>query len=272
MQLFKSLLTIALATAGMGLLPSTAKAISLSYLNTDQAFKDLNPDLLFVAEGRIGGNTTYELDLHDDTNGFSVQTQADTSNGDYWQNGEASLFSLDYDADTHQVTYNVAGQTLSYDYSDKFTQGVTDIFVRTRANDANTKAEVRNLSLTDASGTTYDIDGTSEIECTLSPRCTTWRIGDNGTVEDVEGGVQYLRISDFLGSFSLTGESLFSWMGDAPTQSKLAYQVKVGSVEGSSSASSSDLESVPEPATLLGLALAGGAMATLKRDRRRETA
>ncbi len=29
---------------------------------------------------------------------------------------------------------------------------------------------------------------------------------------------------------------------------------------------------LPEPATLLGLALAGGAMAMLKRDRRRETA
>jgi hypothetical protein len=263
----KTLIGLFVVTLGILSAPTHAKAISLSYLETDQAFKDLNVDLLFVAEGRIGGSTTYELDLHDDTGStnFAVQQQQELTSSNYWQSGRVDAFTLAYDALTKIVTYKVGNKTLTYDYTSKFTQGVTDIFVRTRANNTNSSMTVKDLLLKDASGT-KSIAETSSVSCTLSPNCTTWYKDANGNIfEDVKGGVQYLRIGDVSGSFSLTGNSIMSWTGKTPTQSNLAYQIKVGTTDDWK-----NQQSVPEPSATLGLTLGAIALG-LKTRRRRQS-
>jgi hypothetical protein len=263
----KTIIGFFVATLGILSAPANAKAISLSYLETDQAFKDLNVDLLFVAEGRIGGSTTYELDLHDDTGStnFAVQQQQELTSSNYWQSGRVDAFTLAYDALTKIVTYKVGNKTLAYDYTSKFTQGVTDIFVRTRANNTNSSMTVKDLLLKDASGT-KSIAETSSVSCTLSPNCTTWYKDANGNIfENVKGGVQYLRIGDVSGSFSLTGNSIMSWTGKTPTQSNLAYQIKVGTTD-----EWKNQQSVPEPSATLGLTLGAIALG-LKTRRRRQS-
>ncbi|MBD2087399.1 PEP-CTERM sorting domain-containing protein [Coleofasciculus sp. FACHB-542] len=269
MAIRKTLIGLFVATLGILSAPADAKAISLSYLETDQAFKNLNVDLLFVAEGRIGSsnNSTYELDLHDDTGStnFAVQKQQELTGSNFWQSGRVDAFTLAYDALTKIVTYKVGNQTLAYDYTSKFTQGVTDIFVRTRANNTNSSMTVKDLLLKDASGT-KSIAETSSVSCTLSPNCTTWYKDANGNIfEDVKGGVQYLRIGDVSGSFSLTGNSIMSWTGKIPTQSNLAYQIKVGTTDDWK-----NQQSVPEPSATLGLTLGAIALG-LKTRRRRQS-
>lgn len=58
-----------------------------------------------------------------------------------------------------------------------------------------------------------------------------------------------------------------SWLGEAPTQSRLAYQIKVGT----SKDGSVQPEDVPEPGTVLALVVGAGALG-LTRRRREETA
>ena len=74
-----------------------------------------------------------------------------------------------------------------------------------------------------------------------------------------ERDVDYLKISDVEGSFTLTGKQTIQFTGDYPRESRLAAQIKVGNF--------SDPESVPEPMTMLGTVVALGAGYRLKRRR-----
>ncbi len=82
------------------------------------------------------------------------------------------------------------------------------------------------------------------------------------TANATENTYDYLRIRGVSNSFTLTGLSTFVWIGSAPTQSKLAYQIKA--------VTTTDSTSVPEPSATLGLSLGAIALA-LKTRRQKQT-
>jgi hypothetical protein len=59
-------------------------------------------------------------------------------------------------------------------------------------------------------------------------------VGD-GSSCDAVSGVDYLRIEggDLATGFALTGTAVLQWTGTAPTQSRLAFQIKVGTTGSS---------------------------------------
>jgi hypothetical protein len=235
MNLSKNLFSLTVATLGLLALPSAARAFSLSAVDNDYDFNALNPNLSFVAEGRFGNNARngdYELDIHgvDTSNPTRTQDQANFT----WTNGLLTEFSLTFDALTRAVTYIVGGQTLNATAN---SNPINDIFIRTRAATADTSILLSNLFLNGV-----DLLGSS--------------LADNA-----DDGVEYLRISGVSDSFTLTGTSLMSWTdSNMPRNSRLAYQIKVGSADGGA-------EAVPEPVSILGLALGGSGLAMMRRKR-----
>lgn len=169
---------------------------------TDQQMLQLMPDseLSFTAEGRIGdraGAATFELDL-------GRTTAAPSQTAQYgWQGGATEPFSISYDSFLNTVTYTLGGVTLSY-RPDRF---FSDVFVRTRAIAGGAVATVNDLVL---NGTA--VAGISQAA------------GPDAT--------DILRISgaDLYDGFSLTGTAVLMWLTPVPTQSQLAFQVKVGAV------------------------------------------
>jgi hypothetical protein len=233
----KSLYTVALTTLGLGLFSSSASAISLSFVDHDNDFNALNPELAFVAEGRIGNNAmngTHELNFHgiNPANPTATSDQADF----VWDNGTETDFELTYNALTGAVTYTVNGTTLNATANDN---AVNDIFLRVRATQADTSILLDNLFL----------DGEA--------------IGDSLSVTGGGAwaeGMEYLRISDFTGDFKLTGTSTMTWGDTRPNNSNLAYQIKVGTADGGS-----EPEPVPEPVSSLGLLLGAAGLVLSRR-------
>ncbi len=169
---------------------------------TDYLMLQLMPEseLSFTGEGRIGdrgGAATFELDLGRTTAAPSQTAQYD------WQSGVAERFSLSYDAFMNRVTYTLGGVTLTYQ-PDRF---FNDVFVRTRATQGGTVAVVQDLVL----------EGVAVAEASQA-------MGPNAT--------DILRISggSLHDGFTLTGTAVLTWQAPAPTQSNLAFQIKVGAV------------------------------------------
>lgn len=207
------------------------------HLNGEQAFQDLGVTPAWAAESRIGVErpSDYEIDIHNSD--FTDVTHKEFS----WVNGEEYDFSLAFDGS--QLIYDVAGVTVSK----TVTQGnFSDLLIRTTARQTGNSAEVKNLFLSDANGSDA-INATSFFGCEDTNGCNYWNSS------------QYLQISDVSGPFTLTGTSVFSWEGDRPTRSNLAYQIKL--VEGD------DSQPVPEPASILGLGLIAAGASQLKRRR-----
>ena len=191
------------------LVSSGVFAISTTHLATDAALLELISDTIFVAEGRIGdlgGAATFELDL-------GQSTAAPYTTAQYpWVSGAVEPFTLTYDCGTGLVTFVLGGKTLTY---------VTpfpmfgDIFIRTRAVDADRSVIVQNLVL--------DGENVGDVSSAVGPGLDIlW----------ISGGV----LSD---GFTLTGAATLSWVGAPPTQSRLAFQIKVAKlavvgVDGSS--------------------------------------
>ncbi len=210
-------------------LVTPAQAFQLSHLESDAEFLSLVQDIAFVGEGRIGDNgtnRTFELNIHEDDPGNILP--GDSANF-VWTNGQAQAFSLSYDQATKLVTYTVGTVTLDYTADDPF----TDIFIRTRAS-STSSLTVNNLVLNGVA------------------------LGDSSsTVNDPER-LDYLRISGLSGGdFTLTGNSIMDWTGSTPTNSNLAYQIKVATA-------------VPEPSTVLGLLSVTALGAFFKRKQKRQ--
>lgn len=225
-NLGKSLLLLAATTVGLLSLPSVASAFTVTRQPdtfTDNSFRNLLSSgqftEKFVAETRGGNglpNGTREL-------GINTATGTPVAQGQFaWINGKAEDFILEYTGS--KVNYTVGGQLLS---SEAFSGPVTDIFLRTRAENGSI------MFLSD-----LFLNGTS-----LGSLAST---GAGGT------DVDYLTISQLSGGFTLTGKSTMTWTGSIPTESKLAYQIKVGT---------SPTQSVPEPGTVAALLLTGIAAA-----------
>ncbi|NJR16478.1 MAG: PEP-CTERM sorting domain-containing protein [Calothrix sp. CSU_2_0] len=201
----KSLIVFGLAAIGLISAPSSASAFTI--VNTpgfgDTAFEQLRTDgkftELFVAEGRIGNNAnngTHEIDILEDTKkSFIPVAKGDRT----WVNGGLVDFSLIYDGS--KVTYKVDNQTL---ISQQFSGGVTDIFLRTNASLVGSKTSLKNLFF----------NGTS--------------IGNLESSAVTARDTDYLQISQVTAPFTLTGKSSFSWTGARPSNSNLAFQIKVG--------------------------------------------
>jgi hypothetical protein len=154
-------------------------------------------NIAFVAEGRIGdrgGVATFELDLGDDTGNPYTTAQYP------WQSGVAEPFTVAYDKLTNVVTFTLGGKTLSYSPGVAF----KEFFVRTRATELNTAIQVYDLVLNG--------QPLGDVSSATGP------------------GLDILAVSgvDLFQGFTLTGTAVMTWTGTAPTQSRLAFQVKVG--------------------------------------------
>jgi len=155
-------------------------------------------DTLFVGEGRIGDGwsaATFEIDLGGDTGSPASTAQYG------WPNGSAVSWTLTYDHTTDLVTFTVDGITLNYTTP---LDGFSDIFVRTRAVNLESEILVDDMVL----------DGEA--------------VGDQSNA--VGDGLDILWISGgtLFDGFTMTGRTTMSWTGDIPTQSRLAFQLKVG--------------------------------------------
>lgn len=176
-----------------------------------------------VTEGRIGNNAmsgTWEMAIWQQGGVGTPQTTAQKA----WTNGADVGFTLAYDG-VDTITYTIGGTSISWN---NLAGPFTDIFIRTRS------ATDSSVSLTD-----LDLDGFS--------------IGNLSSSGN--GVVNYLRIqnnSANFGAFTLTGTQNFSWTGAQPSNSALAYQIKLTNV-------------IPEPATLA--LVAAGGLVLLRRRR-----
>jgi len=179
------------------LLSVNAFSLTTKHLSTDAELLALISDTLFVAEGRIGdlgGAATFELDL-------GQSTAAPNTSAQYgWVNGQVEPFTLTYNNVTKIVTFALGGRSLAY--TTPFPM-FGDVFVRTRAVDSGREIVVQNLVL----------DGQSVGDVSHA-------VGDGLDILWISGG----SLSD---GFTLTGTATLSWTGAPPTQSRLAFQIKV---------------------------------------------
>lgn len=202
-----------------------AEVVTETY-DSDAVFSNLGFAETFVAEGRIGdqgGAATFERKLWENTS-------TPGNEGQYtWPNGTPVDFTLSYDQGTNEVTFDVDGQVLTYNPGGIFEA----IFIRTRATQTGTSILLDDLYL---DGSALGVSSEA--------------IGDGREIVGVGG-------SDLMDGFTLTGQSTMIWpQGNAPSNSHLAYQIKVGTVE----------TDIPEPASMSLLSLGG--LALLKRRKR----
>jgi hypothetical protein len=171
------------------------------HLTSDADMLSVLSDRLFVGEGRIGDGwsaATFEIDLGGDTGNPATTAQYG------WPNGTAVSWSLTYDSNTDLVTFTVDGIVLSYVTP---LDGFTDVFVRTRAVNVDSDILVDDLVL----------DGET--------------VGDLSHA--VADGLDILWISggELFDGFTITGRTTMTWTGAMPTQSRLAFQLKIGNLQ-----------------------------------------
>jgi len=192
-------MTVTALVALAALAGSAGATIITSHLSSDAQLLALLSDTLFVAEGRIGdgsGAATFEIDLGASTGAPDATAQYE------WPNDTAVPWTLTYDGTTNLVTFTLGGATLQYTPP---LSGFTEIFVRTRAVNAGTGIVVNGL--------TVDGEVVSDVSQAL---------GASGLdILWIHGG----SVSD---GFALAGQTTMSWTGAKPSQSQLAFQIKVG--------------------------------------------
>lgn len=227
------LLAPLVATVGLASFPAVAGAFGISFVNDDNDFNALNPNLAFVAEGRIGNNAmngTHELNFHgtNENNPTATSDQADY----VWTSGLPTVFKLMYDATTRNISYQVGNTVLNSIANNNV---VSDIFIRARATVSESSIAIANLVF----------NGTPLSQSLAIAGTSNW-----------SDSMEYLRISGVTDSFTLEGTSIMSWGNTRPSNSNLAYQIKVGNAEA-----------VPEPLSVLGLGLGASGLAFLKKRR-----
>jgi hypothetical protein len=186
-------------TAALIVLPVQVTAeITTEHIATDAEMLEYLSDTMFVSEGRIGdrgGAATFELDLGQDTGHPATTAQY------AWQSGVAEPFTLAYNNLTGQVTFSLGGINLYYTtpYFD-FDQ----VFVRTRATEAGTSILVDELV----------IDGET--------------VADQSSAVGSGLDILWIKGASLNNGFVLTGVATLVWTGAPPTQSRLAFQIKIG--------------------------------------------
>jgi hypothetical protein len=178
-------------------LPVSAGIVT-RHVGTDAEMLSYIQTIAFVAEGRIGdrgGAATFELDLGADTGNPATTAQYG------WQSGVAEPFTVSYNKITNVATFTLGGRVLTYSPAVSF----KEFFVRTRAVDANTSVQVYALVLNGVS--------VGDLSAATGP--------DDLDILAVSG-------VDLYQGFTLTGVAVLTWTGTPPTQSRLAFQIKVG--------------------------------------------
>ena len=178
-------------------LPVSAGIVT-RHVGSDAEMLSYIQNIAFVAEGRIGdrgGVATFELDLGDNTGNPATTAQYN------WQTGVVEPFTVSYNNVTNVVTFTLGGKTLTYSPA----VGFREFFVRTRAVDVNTSVRVYDLVL------------------------NAQNLGDLSSATGPDG-LDILAVSgvDLFQGFTLTGVAVLTWSGTPPTQSRLAFQIKVG--------------------------------------------
>ena len=192
---FAPVFAIALALAA----PAAAQ-LTTQHMSSDAEMLSVLTDTLFVGEGRIGDGwsaATFEIDLGGDTGNPATTAQYG------WPNGAAVSWSLSYDHTTDLVTFTVDGISLSYTTP---LEGFSDIFVRARAVNDGSAILVDNLVL----------DGVT--------------VGDGSTATGNGLDILWIAGGTLFDGFTITGQTTMSWTGTMPTQSRLAFQIKVGTL------------------------------------------
>lgn len=241
MNKYRAVSTLLAAAIATTLGATTANAATFEALPdlTDQQFNELLSDGLFkedfIAESR-GGTAGLAGDFE-----INIQEVEPPGPGGppsaqeqfLWQNGEAVMFSLEYDGS--KLTYTVGDRVLmASDVQDL--PSIDSMFIRTRSNNDGSVMELSDIVI---DGMAYD-----------------------GTVRSEDGDtIDYLKVTDIGNSFLMTGKSTMSWTGDRiPQRSRLAYQIKVGSMMTPTS--------TPEPSSILSLGLLGGALVCARRGKK----
>ncbi|UCG51588.1 MAG: hypothetical protein JSW58_15600 [Candidatus Latescibacterota bacterium] len=113
----------------------------------------------------------------------------------------AEPFTLAYDSGTNEVSFTLGGKTLFYQPGLSF----REVFVRTRAVDDATSVEVFDLVI--------DGENVGDLSAAFGPN-----------------GLDILAISgvELYDGFTMTGVAVLTWTGSPPTQSRLAFQIKIG--------------------------------------------
>ncbi len=177
---------------------SSSATLITSHIDSDEVLVEMLTDTLFVAEGRIGdllGSATFELALGLHSSNPAVTAQYG------WPNGVAVPFTLTYDHAAKLVTFTVDDSVLTYSPI----SGFSDIFIRARAVDDNANMLVDDLVLD------------SEV------------VGDSSNAVGPDGlDILWISGCALLDGFTLTGQTTMTWVGSPPTQSRLAFQIKVG--------------------------------------------
>ncbi|MGD8413016.1 MAG: hypothetical protein PVF33_02220 [Candidatus Latescibacterota bacterium] len=178
-------------------IPAAAQ-LTTHHLTSDAEMLSALSDTLFVGEGRIGDGwsaATFEIDLGGDTGNPATTAQYG------WPNGTAVTWTLTYDSSTDLVTFTVDGIPLSYVTP---LDGFTDIFVRARAVNAGSDIVVDDLVL----------DGAV--------------VGDQSHAAGDGLDILWISGGTLFDGFTMTGRATMSWTGTMPSQSRLAFQLKVG--------------------------------------------
>lgn len=242
----KSIFILGIATLGLLMAANPAKAFTLTSLvsqdaDTDFDDHDFNAMLdsnqfkeLFVAEGRIGNNSTNtaerELGINRDVRDPDPNLAGKPVAQDQFVWGNGTLYDLVLEYTGTHVNYVVGGKTLT---STAFSGSVTDIFFRTRA--------ANNSTMTLSNFAIQSLDPNGNLLGNI------FNIGGLSSTGQGSSDIDYLRLSNISTPFRLTGKVSMSWTGAAPSRSNLAYQIKVGTSP----------QSVPEPATVGAIFLAG---------------
>ncbi|NEO17763.1 MULTISPECIES: PEP-CTERM sorting domain-containing protein [unclassified Moorena] len=238
------LLSLGVSALGLAFTPFGASAFTIVGDLSETEFQNLAPEISLSAESRFGsgtiGGNTFELDIHkvNASGGFTNLDQKEFN----WVSGEAVDFLLEFDG-ISQLTYTVGDVVLSSTVTE---DNFSDLFLRTSARKDNSSIVLSNLMLTD-SAMSASLPDASNV-CSNPNDCGFF-------------DAQYLHISNVLGAFSLTGQSTMTWSEEnRPTQSRLAYQVKLVAGEPGDKPP----VDVPEPATMsvfslgvIGLVLTG---------------
>jgi len=144
----------------------------------------------------MGVAATFELDLGQET---SAPTETRQHGG---VSSQVEPLTLPYAAGLDQATFEIGGETMAYTVGGL---NFTHMFIRTRAVNVDTSVGVGNLFY------------------------NAVPVGDSSFADGNASGINYLvlEVADPLSGFVLTGDATLTWSGNVPTQSRLAFQLKL---------------------------------------------